>query len=262
VAIPERFAIEPGLRVLVTAGAAGIGKAIATTLSGAGARVHVCDISADVLGQFLAASPNVTGSLADVASESDVEGLFKEVEKQLGGLDVLVNNAGIAGPTAGIHEISPDDWRRTVDVNLNGQFYCTRLAVPLLRKARDGAIINMSSAAGRLGYAYRTPYSATKWATIGLTESLAKELGPSGIRVNAILPGIVAGPRMEGVIRARAEATHVDYETMEKEYLSKVSLRRMVSAQDVADMVMFLCSAAGRNISGQSLSVCGNVETL
>jgi len=262
VTIPTRFGIEPGLRVLVTAGAAGIGKEVATTLSAAGARVLVCDISAGVLDGFLAASPGISGSLADVASETDVARLFEDVDKQLGGLDVLVNNAGIAGPTAGIDEISPADWRRTVEVNLNGQFYCARLAVPMLRKSREGAIINMASVAGRLGYAYRTPYSATKWATIGLTQSLAKELGPSGIRVNAILPGIVAGPRMEGVIRARAEATHVDYATMEKEYLSKVSLRRMVSAQDVADMVLFLCSAAGRNISGQSLSICGNMETL
>ena len=153
---------------------------------------------------------------------------------------------------------SPADWRRTIDVNLTGQFYCARLAVPMLRKASDGAIINMASVAGRLGYAFRTPYAAAKWGIIGLTESLAKELGPEGIRVNAILPGIVAGPRMTHVIQARADAAQVDYATME----SKVSLRRMVTAQDVADMVLFLCSPAGRNVSGQSLSVCGNVETL
>ena len=120
----------------------------------------------------------------------------------------------------------------------------------------------MASVAGRLGYAFRTPYAAAKWGIIGLTESLAKELGPEGIRVNAILPGIVAGPRMTRVIQARADAAQVDYATMESEFLGKVSLRRMVTAQDVADMVLFLCSPAGRNISGQSLSVCGNVETL
>ena len=259
---PERFAIEPGLRVLVTAGAAGIGQAIASTFAGAGARVHICDISQSVLDECLAASPDISGTLADVSDEHDVERLFAEVDRQLSGLDVLVNNAGIAGPTGGIHEISPADWRRTIDVNLTGQFYCARLAVPMLRKAGDGAIINMASVAGRLGYAFRTPYAAAKWGVIGLTESLAKELGPEGIRVNAILPGIVAGPRMTRVIQARADATQVDYATMESEYLGKVSLRRMVTAQDVADMVLFLCSPAGRNISGQSLSVCGNVETL
>jgi NAD(P)-dependent dehydrogenase (short-subunit alcohol dehydrogenase family) len=259
---PERFAIKPGLRVLVTAGAAGIGQAIASTFAGAGARVHICDISQAVLDECLAAAPDISGTLADVSDEHDVARLFAEVGRQLSGLDVLVNNAGIAGPTGGIHEISPADWRRTIDVNLTGQFYCARLAVPMLREASDGAIINMASVAGRLGYAFRTPYAAAKWGIIGLTESLAKELGPEGIRVNAILPGIVAGPRMTRVIQARADAAQVDYATMESEFLGKVSLRRMVTAQDVADMVLFLCSPAGRNISGQSLSVCGNVETL
>lgn len=259
---PATFTIKPGLRALVTAGAAGIGRCIAATLSDVGARVHICDISQPVLDECLAALPGVSGTLADVAEEEDVARLFADIESRLGGLDLLVNNAGIAGPTGGIDEISPADWRRTIEVNLNGQFYCARLAVPMLRKSEEGAIVNIASVAGRLGYAYRTPYSATKWAIIGLTESLAKELGPEGIRVNAILPGIVEGPRIERVIRARAETIGVDYETMEKEYLGKVSLRRMVTAQDVANMVLFLCSPAGRNISGQPLSVCGNVETL
>jgi NAD(P)-dependent dehydrogenase (short-subunit alcohol dehydrogenase family) len=248
--------------VLVTAGAAGIGRVIASTLAAAGGRVHICDISQAVLDECLTALPGISGTLADVSDEQDVERLFSDVDRQLSGLDVLVNNAGIAGPTGGIHEISTADWRRTIDVNLTGQFYCSRLAVPMLRKAGDGAIINMASVAGRLGYAFRTPYAATKWGIVGLTESLAKELGPEGIRVNAILPGIVAGPRMTRVIQARADAAHIDYATMESEFLGKVSLRRMVTAQDVADMVLFLCSPAGRNISGQSLSVCGNVETL
>jgi NAD(P)-dependent dehydrogenase (short-subunit alcohol dehydrogenase family) len=200
--------------------------------------------------------------LADVADVRQVDRFFDAALAAMGGLDVLVNNAGIAGPTAGVEDIDPAEWDRTVAINLNGQFYSARRAVPALRKTQDGAIINMSSVAGRLGYAFRTPYAATKWAIIGLTQSLAKELGPAGIRVNAILPGIVEGPRIERVISARAQATGVTYEAMEQEYLSKASLRRMVSAQDVANMVLFLCSPAGRNISGQSLSVCGNVETL
>ncbi|MGD9538834.1 MAG: SDR family oxidoreductase [Alphaproteobacteria bacterium] len=254
--------IKSGLRVLVTAGAGGIGRAIAETLRAAGAGVHICDVSEDALSQCRAALPGVTGSLVDVAEEEQVDRLFGDVRRELGGLDVLINNAGIAGPTAGIEKIAPADWRRTVDVNLNSQFYCARLAVPMLREAGDGAIINISSVAGRLGYAYRTPYAATKWAIIGLTQSLAKELGPDGIRVNAILPGVVEGPRIERVIKARAEAVGVDYATMEAEYLGKVSLRRMVTAGDIANVALFLCSPAGRNISGQSLSVCGNVETL
>jgi len=254
--------IRVGLRVLVTAGAGGIGRAITETMRGAGARVHICDISEDALSKCSDTLPDVTGSLVDVADEEQVNRLFVDVRRELGGLDVLVNNAGIAGPTSGIDKMDPADWRRTIDVNLNGQFYCARLAVPMIREAGDGEIINISSVAGRLGYAYRTPYAATKWAIIGLTQSLAKELGPDGIRVNAILPGVVEGPRIERVIKARAEAVGVDYARMEAEYLAKVSLRRMVTADDVANMVLFLCSPGGRNVSGQSLSVCGNVETL
>jgi NAD(P)-dependent dehydrogenase (short-subunit alcohol dehydrogenase family) len=147
-------------------------------------------------------------------------------------------------------------------VNITGQFLCVRRAVPLLKQSGDGLIINMSSVAGRLGYAMRTPYAASKWAIIGFTQSLAIELGPSGIRVNAILPGIVEGPRMEKVIRDRAMAQGLAYEEMERRYLSQVSLRRMVSADDVAQMVLFLCSEGGRNISGHSLGVCGNLEFL
>ncbi len=188
--------------------------------------------------------------------------MVAEAAEALGGLDVLVNNAGIAGPTGTVDEITPNSWRSTINIDLNGQFYCAHYAVPLLRRAGEGAIVNMSSSAGRFGYAYRSPYSAAKWAIIGFTQSLAKELGPAGIRVNAILPGIVKGPRMEGVIRARAEQTGVSYEEMEAQYLQRVSLRKMVTPDDVAAAVMFLCTEAGWNISGQSLAVCGNVESL
>lgn len=258
----QQRSIDPGLRVLVTAGASGIGHAIAAALLEDGARVHVCDISDEALETCSASLSGASFSRADVASEADVNQLFRDVRTQLGGLDVLVNNAGIAGPTGGIDEIDPVEWRRTVDVNLTGQFYCARLAVPMLRDSSNGAIINISSVAGRLGYAFRTPYAATKWAIVGLTKSLAIELGPKGIRVNAVLPGIVEGPRIDRVIAARANQVGVTFEEMTQRYLEKVSLRRMVSMQDIASMVVFLCSPAGHNISGQALSVCGNVETL
>jgi len=254
--------IKPGLRVLVTAGAAGIGLAIAETFAAAGARLHICDISDEALDACRKAHPDWGVSRCDVADEQQVAGLFQEVESGFGGLDVLINNAGIAGPTGGVEEITAADWRRTVDVNLNAQFYCTSLAVPLLRRSDDAAIICISSVAGRLGYAYRTPYAATKWAVIGFMKSLAAELGPAGIRVNAILPGIVEGPRIERVISARAKTLGVSYGEMEQEYLDKVSLRKMVSAGDIANMALFLCSPVGANISGQPLSVCGNVEML
>lgn len=250
------------LRVLVTAGASGIGKAIATSLHAADFRVHICDISSTALDACREALPGISTSIADVSDVSQVEATFGDVTRSMGGLDVLVNNAGIAGPTGGVDELSPADWRRTIDVNLNGTFYCTRLAVNLLRRSTDASIINISSVAGRLGYGFRTPYAASKWAIVGFTKSLAIELGPEGIRANAILPGIVKGPRIENVIAARAKATGVDYATMETQYLSKISLRRMVEADDVADAALFLCSPAARSITGQALSVDGNVESL
>jgi NAD(P)-dependent dehydrogenase (short-subunit alcohol dehydrogenase family) len=254
--------IGRGLRVLVTAGGSGIGRAIAGAFAECGARVHICDVSEEALTHCAKELPTVSSTVADVSAEADVERLFQDVRRSLGGLDVLVNNAGIAGPTGGIEQISPNEWRRTIDVNLNGQYYCTRLAVPMLREAKDGAIINLSSLAGRLGFPNRTPYAASKWAVIGLTKSLAIELGPAGIRVNAILPGIVEGPRQEGVIRARAELAQVSYGEIEAELTNRASLRRMVTADDIAATALFLCSPAGRNISGQALSICGDVQTL
>lgn len=247
-----------GLRVLVTAGASGIGRTVADTLCAMGANIHVCDIDPSALSRC---PPDFSTSHTDVSDPTAVEQLFTTVDQQLGGLDVLVNNAGIAGPTKNIEEISVEEWRRTLSINLDGQFYCSRLATPRLR-ASQGAMINMSSVAGRFGYAFRTPYAASKWAIIGMTESLAKELGPDGVRVNAILPGIVRGKRIEAVIAARAKSLGVDYAEVEAQYLSNISLRRMVGPEDVAQTIAFLCSPAGRNISGQSISVCGNVEAL
>ena len=258
----DRMRPRPGLKVLVTAGASGIGAAIAEGFLDAGARVHICDVDADGLRQFCERHYNATGTIADVSDKAAVETLFAEATAELGGLDVLVNNAGIAGPTGPVEEMDPDAWQRTIDIDLVGQFLTTRLAVPLLRKSENGAIINISSVAGRLGYALRTPYAAAKWGVVGYTASLAKELGPDGIRVNAILPGVVRGKRIEAVIQSRADAVGVPYAEMEKQYLQMVSLRRMVEPEDIAAMALFLCSCAGGNISGQALSVCGNVENL
>jgi len=253
--------IRKGLRVLVTAGAAGIGREIVRALVEDGARVHICDVDTAALDDARR-EDGVTASVTDVADVDQVERLFAEVREHLGGLDVLVNNAGIAGPTGRVESITAADWRRTIDVNITGQFYCTHFAVPLLRESRRGVIVNMSSVAGRFGYPFRTPYAASKWAVVGFTQSLARELGADGITVNAILPGPVEGPRIERVIRARAELLGVSYEEMERRYRERASLQRMVSPRDVAAMVVFLCSEAGRNITGQSLSVCAGVDTL
>ncbi len=254
--------IKPGLRACVTAGAGGIGRAIADALIAHGARVVVSDISETALADFSKAHPSHLAVMADAGSEAGATRLFDEVRRSLGGLDLMVNNAGIAGPTAAVETITTADWQATVDVNLTGHFLALREAVPLLKATEDGAIVMISSIAGRLGYAYRLPYAATKWAVVGMAKSLAIELGPDGIRVNAILPGVVEGPRIDGVIKARAETVGVSFEEMRQRYLEKTSLQRMVTAGDIADMVLFLVSPMGRNVSGQALSVCGDVWSI
>ncbi|RIX98511.1 SDR family oxidoreductase [Aureimonas flava] len=251
-----------GQRVVITAGAGGIGLATARLLHDQGCRLAVCDVSEEALARVASELPGTVVARADVSDEGDVGRFFEVALGGLGGLDALVNNAGIAGPTGGVEDIAVADWRRCLDIGLTGQFLCARLAVPQLKAAGGGSMVNMSSSAGRHGYAFRTPYAAAKWGVIGFTQSLAKELGPHNIRVNAILPGIVAGPRMEGVIRDRAAQTGVSYEDMEARYLATTSLRRMVTAQDVAASVAFLLSDAARNLSALSFNVDGNVETL
>ncbi|RYF43364.1 MAG: SDR family oxidoreductase [Comamonadaceae bacterium] len=259
----ESLCPQPGLRVLVTAGGSGIGAAVARAFREAGAQVHVCDIDRTALARLAEDAPSITSSVADAAIADDVDLVFDDVRGTLGGLDVLVNNAGIAGPTAAIDAIDLAQWDRTVAVNLTSQFLFARRAAPLLRESgRNPAMVVMSSVAGRLGYAFRTPYAATKWAIVGMMKSLAVELGPQGVRVNAILPGTVEGERINAVIAARAAATGVSNEEMRNEYIRKTSLRRMVTADDVAAMALFLCSPAARNVTGQAISVDANLEYL
>ncbi|MDP4025231.1 SDR family oxidoreductase [Methylobacterium sp. NEAU 140] len=252
----------PGLRVLVTGGAAGIGARIAEAFDEAGAHVYVCDVDPAAVAALRAAHPSIGAGVANVAERESVDRLVDDAAAALGGLDVLVNNAGIAGPTGSIEDIEPDDWDRTISTNLNSQFYVLRRAVPLLKASPAASIVAMSSVAGRLGYPFRTPYASTKWAIAGLVKSLAIELGKDGVRVNAVLPGLVAGPRMDRVIAARAQALGIGFEEMKAAYLAKISLGRMVTESDIAAMILFLCSPAARNITGQSISVDGNVEHL
>lgn len=251
-----------GLRVAITAGGGGIGLCIARALAGQGARIALCDVDPRALDAAAAELGAEVAVAADVSDQNQVAAFFTAIETGMGGLDALVNNAGIAGPTGGVEEIAPADWRRCIDICLTGQFLCTHFAVPMLKAAGAGAIVNISSAAGRFGYAFRTPYSSAKWGIVGFTQSLAKELGPANIRANAILPGIIEGPRMEGVIAARAKQIGVSHEEMKTDYLNRISLRRMTPPEDVAYMAAFLISDAGRNLSGQSFPVDGNVEVL
>ena len=242
-------------RVLVTAGASGIGREIARAFRANGAKVFVGDIDAKGLEILVQEIPGVMTVVCDVSKRDDVEHMMNAAVSALGGLDVLVNNAGISGPTAPVEEFDPDDWDKVVQVNLNGTFNVTRLAIPHLKKSPAGVIINMSSLAGRLGYANRSAYSATKWGIIGFTKTLSIELGAFGIRANAILPGAVEGPRIERVLEGRAKLSGKSIEEEKKTALSIQSFQRFVDPCDIATLALFLASDAAKSISGQMLPI-------
>lgn len=249
-----------GRKVLVTAGAAGIGLAIATRFKELGAAVFVTDINQAAVDA--ARTAGFSAAVSDVSDEDQVRTLMGTVAAELGGLDVLVNNAGIAGPTGPIETLDAGAWKTTFDVNVHGQFYCIKHALPLLRQAEQAAIVNLSSAAGRLGMAGRSPYSASKWAVVGLTKTLAIELGEEGIRVNAICPGAVDGPRIGAVIDAKAAMLGRPVEEVSDLYHRQSSLNRLVQAEDIANMAVFLAGNLARNVNGQAMAVDGNTEKL
>lgn len=247
-------------RVLVTAGAAGIGLSIARAFHASGARVFICDIDADALVRAEAGMPGVIARRCEVGDRAAVAAMVADAVQQLGGLDVLVNNAGIGGPTRPLHELDPADWDQVLRVNLTGTFDVTRHAIPHLVAAGGGAIINMSSAAGRFGYANRSPYSASKWAIVGLTKTLSMELGGFGIRVNAIAPGAVAGERAERVFAGRAQVSGRSIEEEKRLGLASQSLKALVDPADIGALAVFLASTAGRSISGQLIPIDGDMQ--
>lgn len=258
--IVETLAPRPGARVLVTGGGSGIGRRIAEGFAETGARVHVSDVDPAAVADF-ARGDGRSGAVSDARDPEATAALVAEAVAALGGLDVAVANAGVAGPTAPVDEVDRQAWDETLEVNLRGVWALARAAAPHLRASR-GLFLATSSVAGRLGYANRAPYAASKWGVVGLVKSLAVELGPEGVRANAILPGIVEGPRIERVIAARAKAEGRSVEETRTRYLDKVSLRRMVTADEVAGACLFLASPAGSAITGQAISVCAGVETL
>jgi len=251
-----------GLRVLVTAGASGIGLATARAFAREGAQVFICDVDRTALAAVAASDSGLGQTVCDVSDPAAVDRLFAAATAALGGLDALVNNAGIAGPTAPCEDIALADWERTLAVDLTGQFLCAQRAIPLLKASRNASIANLSSAAGRFGFPNRTPYAAAKWGVIGLTKSLSIELGPFGVRVNAICPGSVAGARIDSVYANKARLRGVAPEVVRDEALAKTSLHRLVSADDIANSIVFLASPCGANISGHALPVDADVQAL
>jgi len=248
-----------GSRVLVTAAAAGIGRRTAERFHELGAEVFGADV--DAAG--LATLPGGIGRRrTDVSSEADVDALFDEALAALGGLDVLVNAAGTAGPTATVEDSVPGEWRACLDVNLYGTYLCMRRALPVLKREGSGSIVNFSSTAGLFGYPNRSPYCASKWAVEGLSKSAAAEAGPAGVRVNTICPGAVAGERMDRVIAAEARLTGVPEQEVRDAYVRLNSLHTWITADDLAGTVLFLCSAAGAKITGQSIPVDGQTQGL
>lgn len=249
------------LRVMVTAGAGGIGAVIAETFVTAGARVHTCDISREALDALTARHPSIVGAQVDLSDEEAISEWCERAVTDLGGVDVLINNAGIAGPTAAVEDISLNDWRQCLTVDLESHFLTCRSVVPVMKEQRSGSIVNMSSTAGLVGYGRRSPYAAAKWAVIGFTKSLAIELGPYGVRVNAICPGAVRGDRMGRVIAAEASARGLSEAEVEFEYASSQSIARFVEPQEIADMAYFLASPLAQMVSGQAIAVDGHTET-
>jgi NAD(P)-dependent dehydrogenase (short-subunit alcohol dehydrogenase family) len=247
-------------KVLITAGASGIGREMTRGFLAAGARVAVIDVDAPGLEALRRECPPVTTEVCDLAELAQIETSVPRCVAALEGLDVLVNNAGIAGPTAPVEEYDPAEWDRVMHVNLGGTFNVTRLAIPALKRSRGGCIINMSSAAGRFGYPQRSAYSASKWGIVGFTKTLAMELGEFGIRANAILPGPVAGERMERVLAGRAASSGRSVEEERASGLRNQSLKYFTQAGEVAALALFLASEAGRSISGQALPIDGDMH--
>jgi NAD(P)-dependent dehydrogenase (short-subunit alcohol dehydrogenase family) len=247
-------------KVLVTAGAAGIGLEIIKAFAATGAKVFTCDINEAALKELAQNVPGVITRVCDISKRSDIESMVTFGAEALGGLDVLVNNAGIAGPTAPVEDINPDDWEKVMQVDINGTFNVTRMAIPYLKKSASGVIINMSSVAGRFGYENRSPYSTAKWGVVGFTKTLSIELGKWGIRANAILPGAVSGPRINKVLQGRADINGTTLEEERQNALSIQSIKSFVDPKDIAALAVFLASDSAKMISGQILPIDGDTQ--
>jgi NAD(P)-dependent dehydrogenase (short-subunit alcohol dehydrogenase family) len=248
-------------RVMITAAATGIGRAIAKAFAEDGARVHICDVNETALEKFCDDFPEITATRVNVRDESEVDAWFDAALGDMEGLDVLVNNAGVKGPTAPVDDIELAEWKECIEICLDAQFLCARRAAPVMKAQKSGIIINMSSNAGQFGFGNRTPYAAAKWGVIGLTKSLAIELGPYNVRCNAICPGAVRGERINKVIEGEANLRGVGTQVVAAELVSQQSLARFTEPDEIANLCLYLASPQAFMINGQDIAIDGHIET-
>ena len=251
-----------GLKIVITAGASGIGSEIAKVLSEANAKVIICDKDQEVLDQFSKNHPEIITLKADVSNEEEVLSAFDAIKDYFGEINALINNAGIAGPSSKLEDTNFNDWQNTLNVNLNGTFLSAKSAIPLLRSAGGGSIINMGSTSSFMGTPFRSSYSATKWGLIGLTKTWAMEYGKENIRINTICPSSVNGERIDQVIDREAKYRNVTPEEIKAVYLSQTSMKSFIDAEEIAGMIVYLLSPLARKITGQMLAIDGHTENL
>ena len=252
-------------KIIISAGASGIGWATTKICLSRGAIVYLCDIDNKSLNKIQKHPLNNKRLFSyeyDASDEGEVSNFFSQVCKKTKKIDALINNVGVAGPTGTIEKLSSDDWEQTLKINVVSHFYFTKLAIPMLKKNKGGSIINISSGAGIMGFPLRSPYAASKWAVIGVTKTLAMELGKYKIRVNAICPGTIKGDRMVRVIRDKAKFLKVSRKLVEKEFVSMASMNCWIYEEDIGKMCSFLISSDGERISGQAIPVDGNATRI
>ena len=252
-------------KIIISGGASGIGWATTKVCLSKGAFIYLCDIDNKSLKK-IKKHPLYNKKLfsyeCDASDEDEVSNFFNQINKKTKKIDALINNVGIAGPTGTIDKLSSDDWEKTLKINVISHFYFTKLAIPMLKKNKNGSIINISSGAGIMGFPLRSPYAASKWAVVGVTKTLAMELGKFKIRVNAICPGTIKGNRMVRVIRDKAKFLKVSKKLIEKDFISMASMNCWIHEEDIGNMCSFLISKEGERISGQVIPIDGNATRL
>ena len=252
-------------KIIISAGASGVGWATAKICLSKGAYVYLCDIdnkSLNKIKKHPLANKKLFYYECDASDEDDVSNFFSQVNRKTKKVDALINNVGVAGPTGTIEKLSSEDWEKTLKINVISHFYFTKLAIPMLKKNKGGSIINISSGAGIMGFPLRSPYAASKWAVIGLTKTLAMELGKFKIRVNAICPGTIKGDRMIRVIRDKAKFLKVSKKKIEKDFISMASMNCWINEEDIGKMCSYLISSDGEKISGQAIPIDGNATRM